>query len=73
MPGLQCSDDTTRLQGALRTLRIRVGLQRIVSESPVITDLTQKRPHPKSLSLRARDLPEELPFALREKGLFVFC
>jgi len=34
-----------------------------------ITDVTQKRPHPKSLSLRARDLPEELPFALREKGL----
>jgi len=39
-----------------------------------LTDVTQKCPHPTpdkraALSLRARDLPEELPFALREKGL----
>jgi len=41
----------------------------------LLTDVTQKRPHPKSLSQpsvafgsRARDLPEELSFALREKA-----
>jgi len=48
----------------------------ITSISDLQTDVTQKRPHPKSLSQpsvafgsRARDLPEELPCALREKGL----